>query len=339
MDLKMNLDIHTGVQTAFFLAIFGVALSLLLGVKSIRAGQRLQYFRKRRDLIVRGWKLIFTAVGLSLAALFLGRFAEPAAYQIFPPSPTVTQTATITLTPTISLTPTITSTPTITDTPSVTNTPSIPEEIAIQFTSVVTPNPDAIFSPIQFTKQLGEDQFPIETATEFQNPVGNLIGFFSYDKMLQGAQWTAVWLRLADGKMLCYESFPWEGSTGGYDTTECNPPSSEWQPGEYEVQIFVGSQWNVSSRFVVTGTPPTATVTPTPSRTPTATFTITSTRTVTSTVTPKPPTLTPTPRPTGTATRTPLPTATPRPTRTPAPTSTKTPSRTPRITDTRWPTP
>ena len=102
----MNLDIKTFVQAAFFLAIGGFILSLILGIRSFRAGRQLMYFRKRRERMVRGWRMILTALFLAAAAVALNRFAEPVLYQVFPPSPTVTLTPTVTLSPTITLTPT-----------------------------------------------------------------------------------------------------------------------------------------------------------------------------------------------------------------------------------------
>jgi type VI secretion system secreted protein VgrG len=141
---------------------------------------------------------------------------------------------------------------------------------------------------------------------------------------------------VVDRQVICYETKPWTGSTGGYGYTDCFPISTAWQPGEYEVQIFVGDVWFVSDRFTVAGEPPTPTLTPVPSRTPTPTFTITPTSlpTGTPTITPtRTPTLTVTPSLTRTITLTPT------PSRTPPPTSTLRPTRTPRATDTRWPSP
>ena len=69
------------------------------------------------------------------------------------------------------------------------------------------------------------------------------------------------------------ESYPWAGGSGGYGYTDWNPSASDWLPGNYEVQLFVGDHWWQSGRFKVTGTAPTAgttTLSPTPSRTPPA---------------------------------------------------------------------
>lgn len=322
----MGLDIKTAVQTAFILALAGLVLSFWLGVRAIRAGRKLQFFRKRRDLMVKGWRLIFVSVGLAGVALIMNRYAEPVAYQVFPPSPTVTQTPTITQTATITLTSTITVTPSITNTPSVTNTPMMPESIATQFSSTITPNPDALFSPVVFAREI-KDNMPVETAAEFANPIGKLYGSFSYDGMTAGSQWTALWYRGSD--LVCYETLPWDGSTGGYGTTECELPPDQWQPGNYQVQIFAGMEWKSSGDFVVTGNAPT----PKPTASPTRTSVPTATKGPTPTRTPVTPTSTRLP----TSTR--PPTGTPMPTRTMPPTSTMIPTRTPRATDTQWPTP
>jgi hypothetical protein len=309
----MGLDIKTAVQTAFLLALVGILLSSLIGIRAIQAGRKLQFFRKRRDLMVRGWRLIFMSVGLGVVALALNRFAEPAIYQVFPPSPTVTQTPTITMTPTITLTATVTMTPTITNTPSVTNTPFMPPEIAAKFESSVTPNPDSVFSPVSFALEI-KDNMPVDPATEFANPIQALYGTFTYDKMKSGSQWSALWYR--GSELICYETMPWDGSTGGYGTTRCNAPQGGWQPGQYEVQIYVGMEWISSGQFSVTGKAPT--LRPTETNTPTRTSTVT--------VGPSP-TLTPRP-----------PTQTPLPTWTLPPTLTPTITNTPRPTETRWPT-
>jgi hypothetical protein len=58
------------------------------------------------------------------------------------------------------------------------------------------------------------------------------------------------------------ESMPWEGPTGGYGYTECTP--DEWLPGDYEVRMFVGEAWKVTSSFTVTGAPNAATPTSMP---------------------------------------------------------------------------
>ncbi|HET9590390.1 MAG TPA: hypothetical protein VFO91_16505 [Anaerolineales bacterium] len=113
---------------------------------------------------------------------------------------------------------------------------------------------------------------------------------FTYDQMTPGAQWTALWYR--EGELVHYETLPWNGETGGFGFTEWEAPASEWLPGVYEVQIFVGLELKVIGQFVVQGDAPTAipTATPsltiTPSRTMTPSLTATPTRTPSATLTP-----------------------------------------------------
>ena len=175
--------------------------------------------------------------------------------------------------------------------------------IYVQFTSVVTPNAAAVFSKPQIAKELSKDRTAVNPAKEFANPVGHLYGAFSYDKMTDKAQWTAIWVRLTDNTIICFESKPWDGGTGGYGYTDCEPSSEKWQPGDYLVEIFVGVIYKIGSGFSVTGIPPTSTITLTP----------TSSLTLTRSVTPTSPTSTLTPSSTPTAlppTRTPVPSAT-----------------------------
>jgi type VI secretion system secreted protein VgrG len=163
--------------------------------------------------------------------------------------------------------------------------------------------------------------------------------------MVRGAQWTALWFR--NGELVHYESKPWDGETGGLGYTDWQPAASEWLPGIYEVQIFVGIDWKISGNFTVEGDAPTPLPTETPTRTriPSSTPTLTRTPRPTYTLTPVASTHTPRPTPTATPippTRTPYISPTPTLTRTPWPTLTRTPvtpSITPQPTRTRTVTP
>jgi type VI secretion system secreted protein VgrG len=194
---------------------------------------------------------------------------------MFPPSPTVAPTLTPSVVPTLTLSPTITLTPTITDTPLVsvtptgTATPFLPMVVEAQFVSVVTPNPDAVISPLVFAISV-KNGLPESPSTLFRNPVTRIFASFSYDNMVPGAQWSAVWYR--NGEYIFHESYPWDGATGGYYYSECVSPAGGWQPGEYAVQIFVGVLFKRAGFFTVEGdappTPaPSSTLSPIPSST------------------------------------------------------------------------
>lgn len=294
------MDIKAGVETAVLLAVVGGFLLAWAGYQSIRSGSRLTFFRLRQQRVTGGWLQIFFGVGLLGLAYFLGMYGEPVAYQYFPPSPspslspTITQIPTITLTPTISLTPTITETPSITDTPTITPTPFMPLAIEALFESNVTPNPNAIFSPLTFALDIDSNFQPVRPATTFSNPLRRIYVLYSYDQMIPGVQWTALWY--LDGELVYYETAPWDGTTGGYGSTFWAPEGGQWLPGMYQVQIFVGMEWKAVGEFEVQGDPPTPTpsitptpaVSPTPSLTATMPFTPTASPTATRPFTPTP---------------------------------------------------
>ncbi|MDH5506379.1 MAG: hypothetical protein OEZ02_04095 [Anaerolineae bacterium] len=298
------------------MAFLGGFYAAWRGIKSIQGSGELPYFRLRRQQLMRGWRLLFSAAGLSALAVFLGFFAEPFAYTVIEVTTTPTLTPTITLTPSMTLSPTITLTPSITPTlqytytPTITPTAFVPASVYNLFESQVTPNPDAAFSEFVFAQGLDALYRPIGRGTIFQNPVGHIYALFSYDKMLVGVQWTALWFR--NGEMVYFETKPWDGATGGFGFTDWEPEPGEWLPGNYLVQIFVGLEWKRSGEFVVEGSPPTLTPSATATGTPTLTPTITPTQTPwpTQTRTPMTPSVTPQPTLTRTATSTSWPTVT-----------------------------
>lgn len=312
------MDIRAGIFTSIILAVLAALIFFRVGIRSIQSARKLTFYRLRRQRMSGGWRMLVSGVLLLLFAAWLGRFGEPIAYRYFPPSPTASLTPTITpipsitLSPTITLTPTITDTPSVTDTPTTTPTPYIPLAIEALFESQVTPNPESVFSPLQFSTVY--DNFEcVAPSTSFVNPIQSMTACFSYNNITPGVQWTALWYR--DGELVKYDTHVWGEiigeSTGGLGSSEWAPSPDMWLAGNYEVQIFVGHEWKVVGRFIVTGDPPTAS----PTTTPTLTVT---------------PTSTPTPSPTSTSSRTPVPTGTPTATRTPQPTSTVTVTRTPR---------
>jgi hypothetical protein len=301
------MDIRAGIFTTILLAVLAALIFFRGGIRSIQSARKLTFYRLRQQRMSSGWRMLFAGLLLSFFAIWLGRFGEPIAYRYFPPSPTASLTPTITpipsitLSPTITLVPTITDTPSVTDTPTITPTPFVPPAIEALFQSIVTPNPDAVFSPLQFST-VYENFECVAPATSFVNPIKSMTACFSYNNITPGVQWTALWYR--DGELVKYDTHVWGDvggeSTGGLGSSEWAPPPDMWKPGNYEVQIFVGEDWKVVGRFTVSGDPPTAVPTITPSPTVSPTFTHT-------------------PSPTPTSSRTPVPSATPTATHTATP--------------------
>jgi type VI secretion system secreted protein VgrG len=290
---NLSLDISSFVNTATIMAFaFGVYF-LWLGWRRVGESGDLPYFRMRQKQLLTGWRTVLGAFLLVTLGGWLAFFGERTAYQVFPVTSTPTITSTPTLSPTPSLTPTETPTPSetptleFTYTPSPTEIPSLPFSIQGQFTSSLVSLPDAIFSPLVFSQNLNFVTYtPINPGALFQNPVNGVYATFSYDLMVDGAQWTAVWNR--DGELVHYETKPWDGDTGGYGFTEWIPDAEEWLPGSYQVVLFVGTEPKVAGDFVVEGPPVTSTPAPPPTATATFTPTITNTPTPTATHTRQP---------------------------------------------------
>ncbi len=270
----MRLTIDQGLQIVIFLLFLGFVIAFWLGWRQIKSAGRLQYYLLRHVRVTHGWRLILVGIVLGLIGLTVRLKGREVAYLVIPPTPSVTPTPTITLTPTITMTPTIsptptiTSTPTITPTPTITATPMLPEGITVLFQETVTPNPKAAFSPIEVATRIDAINNAIRPADTFNNPINTLYGAFSYDHFSDGARWTAIWY-MGEDEIVCLETKPWDGGTGGYGYTECTP--EKWMPGEYEIRMFMGEVWKVSTRFKVVGLPPAPTSTSTPTITPSMT--------------------------------------------------------------------
>lgn len=194
------MDIKSGMIALVVLFVLIAVIGGRNGLRTIQAARKMTFYRLRRQREAGGWRLLGISVVFLLVAISLPIYGLPLAYEYFPPSPTPSLTPTITLVPTITRVPTITLTPTITDTPLVTDTattsptPFIPAAIEALFQSSITPNPNVVFSTLQFTTE--GSAYPVTTSgTVFQNPVGHLYAIFTYDQMIPGSQWTALWFR------------------------------------------------------------------------------------------------------------------------------------------------
>lgn len=291
--MTVSLDVASFVTTATFVALFFALYAFWRGRVAIRESGELPYHRLRQQRLLRGWQIVFYGLLLIGVAGWLQLYGRATAFAIFPVTPTPVPTLTPSVSPTPSLSPTITLTPSDTPTlqfsltPSPSPIPQLPPSIESQFTSQVTPNPNAVFSPLTFSRGINfQTYLAVDAGTAFANPVGGIYATFSYDGMLPDSQWTAIWYRA--GELVHYETKPWDGGTGGYGYTEWIPDAEEWLPASYQVQIFVGTQVKVVSTFEVTGDPATSTATPSPSNTATSTPTRTPTPTITATHTRQP---------------------------------------------------
>jgi type VI secretion system secreted protein VgrG len=265
----MKIDIDTTFKVILILLAIGIITSISVAWKSLGTARHLEFYRKRQDLIEHGWRLIIFAIIMGAVGFLFYRFGEPFAYQYFPPSPTITRTPTLTTTPTITQTLQNSQTPTVTPTLLYTYTPMLPNVVQTAIQTPVDPDTGGIFSPVTFSNQL-KDKKPINTTDTFKQPITQMYGGFTYDKMTTGLQWTAVWLH--EGKVMCFETMKWNGGSGGSGYSDaCNTQLTpdQWLPGNWEVQIFVGQTWKSSGKFIILGNAPTANASMSPTSTAT----------------------------------------------------------------------
>ena len=292
-----RMDIRSGAIALVILAAIFALVSARSGLRQLQSARKMTFYRLRRQREAGGWRLLGLSAFLLLFAVAVPMYGVPTVYRYFPPTPTITLTPTITPyrsitpSPTITFTPTITDTPPVTDTATITPTPSLPLAVVALFQSSITPNPQVVFSPLTFSTKVDASLQAVDPQTVFENPIKEIFATYSYNNMTPGAQWTAVWLR--EGQQVCLETHPFAGGTGGFDSASCSNPVGGWQPGRYEVQIFVGEEWTVVGAFLVQGNPPTLPPTVTPTFTRTATRTPLPTSTPVLTQTPPPLTSTP----------------------------------------------
>ena len=243
-------------QTVWLMGVvlwIGMILAAWLGWRQIRAASRLPFFMLRRKRAGVGWRLILLAAATGIFAVAVSLYGRQAAYMLvsptpsMTPTPTISPTASITPTPTITPIPSITPTPSATPTPTETGTPELPYGVFVRIRETVTPNPSSVFSPIEVARRLVSYQ-PVDPSDTFLQPVGRLFGAFEYDFLEDGTAWTALWYRGPD--LVCVERKPWDGGTGGRGFTECLPEGG-WITGSYEIQMFLGETWKVSTRFEI----------------------------------------------------------------------------------------
>jgi hypothetical protein len=262
------LDIKSFINTVVVLIILGGILSFWRGVRGIRTSYTINYIRVRRARVAAGWRLILFGLVLVFVGFIIKLYGEPVAYRYIPITPTPTWTPTETPLPTFTLIPS--STPEVPvdsesgESPQLagTSTPHIPMAVEVLFEGQVTPPAEAVFSPLTFSHGLDASYTPQDPGTEFDNPVGHLYASFSYDKLIPGVQWTALWYREAE--LVYYETMVWEQEwgSGGYGFTDWDPDPGDWLPGNYWVEIFVGHTPKTVGTFTVYGVPPTETLSP-----------------------------------------------------------------------------
>jgi hypothetical protein len=206
---------------------------------------------------VRRWALVallMVVVALSLLvvapslARLLGRPEWPARE-----TPTPTAAAMVTSTPRPTRTPTVTPTRRPTATPPFipTPTPDVrpPESAATPLPNAVPAGEGAHITVITLAAGRDEAGQPVDPGTEFPPGDHRVYLFISYEGMANGVAWTFAIYR--DGGLVDSATQMWEWGTAGKTYLYFKPPGG-YEPGLYEMQVFVEERLQGVAQFVIT---------------------------------------------------------------------------------------
>jgi hypothetical protein len=79
----MNVDIDTTYKVILVLIAIALVSTLGMAIRSMRSAVTLQFYRKKRDMLAYGWRMIFLSIILGGIGFFFFKFAEPVAYRYF----------------------------------------------------------------------------------------------------------------------------------------------------------------------------------------------------------------------------------------------------------------
>lgn len=239
------------------------AASVGLAVPHFIKSRRAPYYALRREALGRATRwvsvallLLILASILFIAAPSIARFASIAA-----PAPVATPTHappfTSTPLPTRMLTATPTRRPTATPPLIPTPTPDVPLPEAI-----LTPLPSAVPAGEEARIELQYVMFErgdqeAEQATGFPAGEYRVYATFTYEGMKDGTVTTFAWYRDGEFDEFCSDTWAWglvEGRNWGERGRKsyyCKLPGG-WQPGTYEIRVFVETRFQGSVQFVIT---------------------------------------------------------------------------------------
>jgi hypothetical protein len=236
-----------------------------LAVAQLIRARRAPYYALRREALRRGMRWVLVAlVWLALAIAVLIVPSRLAAI-LSPPAPVPTATAatvsTRTPTPRPTRAPTTTPTrrPTATAPFIPTSTPDVPvpESALSPLPSAVPAGEDARITVI--TLAAGEDALaqPVDPGAEFPPGDHRVYLFFTYEGMQNGVATTFAWYK--DGEFLnfCSDTWAWglvegrEWGEVGRTSYYCKPPGG-WEPGAYQVHVFIETRLQGTAQFVIT---------------------------------------------------------------------------------------
>jgi len=265
----------------------GAILSLLSAIRTLQKSRSWSNFRHRQRMLGQARSSLVVAVLCAAAAAGLLVVRQGGRSVTFSPlefPATVIGRVFASRTPTLQSSPTTTSSAThglptappatpssaFPTTPAPTATPSIPIAVEAMIQGTATPAFKVEIGRLRFSTTIDRYEL-IAPGESFRNPIKQMYTVFTYQPADQRVPWIALWYQ--DGDLQNVDATSWESSPPGIGVAGWARDPVQWQAGQYDVQIFVGTSWKATGTFSLAGEPPTVTATPSATGTPAATAT------------------------------------------------------------------
>jgi hypothetical protein len=241
-------------------AAFPTAMAVVQLIKARRA----PIYATRQNAYKEARRWMSALLVLLVLALVLLVVPPPVAALLVRPTPV--PTATPTAAPTCTATPCPTGTPTATPTRRPTATPptiptltpslSPPETVLTPLPSAMPARENAHIAIITLAAGEDENGDPVDPGSEFPPGQQRVYLFFTYEGMRTGTQTTFAWYKGEEFIEFCSDTWLWgtvEGRQWGWrgrTSYRCRPPEG-WEPGTYEIRVFIETQLQGVAQFVV----------------------------------------------------------------------------------------
>jgi hypothetical protein len=239
------------------------AASVGLAVPHFIKSRRAPYYALRREALGRAtrWALVALLLLILAIILFIAAPSIASLGSIATPAPVVTPTHAppLTSTPLPTRMPTAVPTRRSTATPPFIPTPTpdvpLPEAILTPLPSAVPAGEDAHIELQYVVFERGDQE--VERATEFPPGEYRVYATFTYEGMKNGTVTTFAWYKDGELEDFCSDTWAWglvEGRNWGERGRKsyyCKLPEG-WQPGTYEIRVFIEARFQGSAQFVIT---------------------------------------------------------------------------------------
>ena len=258
-----SLTVADVVRWIAYALLVASAVPVYLAFVQFSKARHDQYYFQRRD----AFKLVRRWIGLALAMLATTIGLLTLAPRLLAPAPTPTPTAPPTRAPTLTFTPlpphpptaTPTRRPTATPPTIPTPTPSVPlpEPALSPLPSAVPAGEDAHITVIALALEGDDGDQPVSPSKEFPPGDQRIYLFFAWEDMQDGNMTTFAWYK--DGEFLdfCSDTWLWgmvegrEWDERGHTSYYCKLPGG-WEPGSYEIHVFIETRLQGVAQFVIT---------------------------------------------------------------------------------------